>query len=170
MAEGVTFNYEQDIEIDTQALDVEWVNQPELVRRYSKEAARLEKLRDQAKEALAQGKARIEMKIRSNPEDYGISKLTENSIASAVLLDPEYQQLSAEYIDAQYEYNVVRGVVQAFEQKKSALENLVKLLGQSYFAGPKAPRNLYQEQIDYTKRRRNNAKVRMTRTRKGGSS
>ena len=36
-------------------------------------------------------------------------------------------------------------LLKAFEQRKDALENLVRLHGQQYFAGPKIPRDLPSE-------------------------
>ena len=160
-------NYERDVEIDPNALDVEWLQQPELMRRYTRHCAKMERLKNTAKEALDVGKAEIEKAVRSDPDKYGLPKATEAAIQSAILLQPRYQELSEAHINARYEYEIAKGAVNAMDQKKSALENLVKLLGQSYFAGPKAPRNLVKELEE--KRRRNDAKVRFTRTRRSGT-
>lgn len=175
--EKVDLNYEADVKIDIHALDVEWVNQPVLMRKYTELAAKLGWERDVAKEYLAQLKADLEMKIRSNPDKYGLtSKVTEAGIASTILLQKSYQAAVQKLINAEYEFKTAQGVVQAFDQRRSALENLVKLLGQGYFAGPKAPRDLspeafdsLKESVNHTKRREANKAVRMTRTRKGGS-
>ena len=44
-----------------------------------------------------------------------------------------------------YESDMAKGAVRALESKKDALENLVKLHGQQYFAGPKMPRDISWE-------------------------
>ena len=156
-------NYEEDIRIDPTALDVEWLEQPELMRKYAQHVAEMEKLRDEAKERLEVGKAQIEMAIRNEPEKFGLKKVTESSIQSTILLQDEYKRLVQDYNDAKYEYGVAVAAVRAIDQRKTALENLVKLLTTSYFAGPKAPRDLYQEHLDHVERKRNNAKVKISR-------
>ena len=156
-------NYEEDIRIDPTALDVEWLEQPELMRKYAQHVAEMEKLRDAAKERLDVGKARIEMEIRNDPKKFGLEKMTEGSIQSTILLQDEYKRLVQDYNDAKYEYGVAVAAVRAVDQRKTALENLVKLLTASYFAGPKAPRDLYQEHLDHVERKRNNAKVKISR-------
>ena len=156
-------NYEEDIRIDPTALDVEWLEQPELMRKYAVHAAEMEKLRDAAKERLDVGKARIEMEIRNDPKKFGLEKVTEGSVQSTILLQDEYRQLVQEYNNSKYEYGVAVAAVRAVDQRKTALENLVKLLTTSYFAGPKAPRDLYQEHLDYVERKRANARVKISR-------
>ena len=43
------------------------------------------------------------------------------------------------------ESNMAKNAVKPFEQRKDMLETLSKLHGQSYFAGPKTPRDLTKE-------------------------
>lgn len=157
-------NYEEDIQIDEHALDVEWLRQANLMYKYAKHQAQTKKEMDEAKERLDVGRAKIEMEIRNNPEAYGLSKVTEGAIQSAILLQPEYQKLVQEYNDAKYENDVAVAAVRAIDQKKTALENLVKLLGASYFAGPVVPRDLSQEWHEYMKekeRREHNKNVKI---------
>ena len=146
-------NYEQDVSIDETALDVEWLQQSNLMYRYAKHQAETKKAMDEAKERLDFIRAKLEMDIRANPENYGLSKVTESAIASTILLQPEYQEASKKYIKAKYENDVAVAAVRAIDQKKTALENLVKLLSVSYFAGPSAPRDLPLEWNEHIKRR-----------------
>lgn len=146
-------NYEQDVSIDETALDVEWLQQADLMYKYARYQAGTKKVMDEAKERLDFIKAKLEMDIRANPENYGLSKVTESAIASTILLQPEYQEASKKYIEAKYENDVAVAAVRAIDQKKTALENLVKLLSVSYFAGPSAPRDLSLEWTERIKRR-----------------
>jgi len=159
-------NYEQDVAIDSNALDLEWLNQPELMRKYAKHMADAKKELDEAKERLDVGKARIETDIRANPEKHNMAKSTEAAIQSAIILQPEYQKLAREYSDAKYEYEVAGAVVRAIDQRKTALENLVRLLGLSYFAGPQSPRDLEQEKLAEKSRKMENQKVKIQQRRK----
>lgn len=154
-------NYEEDIRIDPEALDVEWLGQADLMRRYSKHAAEMKRAVDEAKERLEMGKAQIEMDIRADPDKYGLSKVTEGAIQSTMVLQEEYQQLSKEYIDAKYESDIAQGAVRSVDQRKTALQELVHLLSTSYFAGPQTPRNLSAEWLEVREKRAANAKVKI---------
>ncbi len=154
-------DYERDIQIDPNALDVEWLEQPDLMRKYAKYAADVKRVMDETKERLDVTKAKLEMEIRTYPANFGLEKVTESAIQSTIILQESYQELSKEYIQAKYEYDVATAVLRALEQRKSALENLVKLLSVSYFAGPQTPRDLSQEQLQRRKQREQNTKVKI---------
>jgi hypothetical protein len=134
--------YEDDIEIDETALDVEWIEQPRLMAKYCQMKASAQKDLDYAKEHLDVVRARVDKMIRDDPDAFGLAKVTEGTVSAAILMHDDYRKANDEYIGAKYDYNIAEGVVRAFDQRKSALENLVRLHGQSYFAGPSVPRNL----------------------------
>lgn len=162
-------NYEKDINVDPNALDTGWLRQAELMRRYATHAANMKKEMDMAKERLDIGKAQIEMDIRKAPEKYELVKVTEGAIQSTILLQGEYQELSQAYIEARYENDVAIAAVRAVDQKKTALENLVRLLSVSYFAGPQTPRDishLWEEEIKEKERKEKNTKVKIARNKK----
>jgi len=161
-------SYARDVAIDPEALDVEWVQQAELMYKYTRHAANMKAISDEAKERLDVGKAKIEMDVRSDPAAYGLSKPTEAGIQSTILLQEGYQNLVHEYNEAKYEYEIALAGVRAIDQKKTALENLVKLLAASYFAGPQSPRDLRKEHLEELDRKRKNTKVKISRSRKGG--
>ena len=144
--------YEQDVSIDETALDVEWLQQANLMYKYARYHAETKKAVDEAKEDGFH-LSRTSKGIRANPENYGLSKVTESAIASTILLQPEYQESSKKYIEAKYENDVAVAAVRAIDQKKTSLENLVKLLSVSYFAGPSAPRDLSLEWNERIKRK-----------------
>jgi hypothetical protein len=142
-------SYEQDIVTDETSLDVEWLDQPVRMGKYCKLAAAAHRDMDLAKENLEFVRATLKRAIGAAPAEYGVVAgprgITEGSIDAAIQVHAEYQEASRAYIDAKYEDGVARGVVKAFEDRKSQLENLVRLHGQSYFAGPSVPRNLSEE-------------------------
>lgn len=160
-------DYELDIVIDEQALDVEWLDQPRRMGEYCRLTADARKTMDLAAENLAFVKATVERAIRLDPDRYGVKPgvrgITEASIDAAVLIHDEYQIASRSLIDARYNHDVSVGAVRAFDQRKSALENLVRLHGQNYFAGPSVPHDLPAERArrDQETRRQANARVRL---------
>jgi hypothetical protein len=163
-------NYEQDINIDPESLDVEWLQQPKLMLKYTNLAAETKRTVDLAKEKLDLIKAELDKQIRTHPEDFikGIDKITEALVSNTILSLGEYIDVNAEYIEARYQNEITNNAVRALEQKKSALENLVKLYGQQYFAGPKVPRDLSNEWVKKQDQKSTNEKIgtemkRMTR-------
>jgi len=138
-------NYSADIEIDETALDVEWLNQPKRMLQYCHISAEAQRRTSLAKERREVVKARLILEIQKDPEKFGLSKTTKDMIEAVVLTHPDYLAASEDYINAEYEQNIAIGTVRAFEQRKSALENLVRLHASQYFAGPSTPRDLSSE-------------------------
>lgn len=135
-------DYEREITIDETQLDIEWLEQPGLMLRYSRHLAMMRRELDKSKQDLDIAKAETDKDIRQHPEKHKLEKITEGAVAAAILLAKDYQDAFQNYLDAKFEADMAQGAVVAFEQRKTALENLVKLNGQQYFAGPKMPRDL----------------------------
>ena len=138
-------NYEKDLKIDVDSLDVEWADQPTLMIKYTKIAAEARMELDEAKENLGIVKAEIDLEIRRDPEKFDIVKVTESAIQSAIILEENYGKANSRCLKAAYELEMAQGAVRAMDQRKQALENLVRLHGLQYFAGPKVPRDLSKE-------------------------
>ena len=125
-------NYNKDLKIEADALDVEWVRQPELFMRYSEHCARSRTECDKAKEQLDVVRAEADLEIRSKYE----KKPSEAQIANEVLLHPKVRGATEAWNQAKHQQDLMLAAVRAFDQRKSALENLVRLAGQGYYAGP----------------------------------
>jgi len=157
-------NYEQDIKIDEDALDVECLEQSRLMLRYTKHQAHCQAEEEDAKEALDLKKAELDLAIRSDPEAFNIAKITESVVNSTILSEGGFQKASKEYQEARFENNVAKGAVRAMESRKHMLEGLIRLHAQQYFAGPKVPRNLSEEY--QRKQQAADSKVKMKRRNK----
>lgn len=166
------FDYEEFMEIDEDSLDVEWLEQPKKMVQMVKIAAKVKINMERAKDNLAQVKAELAKKVRAAPEKYGIEKITIDAVNDVVQTNAKYIEAYEEYLEAVYENDVASGSVKATEQRKSSLENLVKLHGQQYFAGPKVPRNLseqatlFREKIQRSKEVKSKIGKRLKRTKK----
>lgn len=154
-------NYKDDIRIDESALDVEWLRQAELTAKYGMQLADANQQVAIKKEALELCKAELDKAIRINPEQFEIAKITETVVLTTILSQEDYKSANAEYIEAKYEQDAAQAIVWALRDKKDALDNLVKLNGQQYFAGPINPRNLTEEREEY--QRKVNAKIKINR-------
>jgi len=156
-------NYEQDVKIDENGLDTEWLEQSQLMLKYCQHAAQCKAEMDHAKEAMEVKKAELDKDIRANPDAFEIGKITESVVQNTIQAHPDYQQAVTEYINAKYEYEMAQAAVRAIDQKKTALENLVKLHGMSYFAGPQVPRDITKEWEVKQKQKEANQKVKTRR-------
>jgi hypothetical protein len=152
-------DYVEDIRIDESALDVEWLRQASLTFQYGKHQATMKRIVDRKKEELDLVRAELDKKIRSKPEHYKIDKITEAVVQATIIQQDDYQEINSELIDARYELEIASAALRALEQKKSALENLVRLNGQNYFAGPSIPRDLTKEWEQKEKTKASNVAV-----------
>jgi len=173
------FNIEQDKQIDPDALDIEWLNQPNLFYKYSDALNEAMNRRNDlklhveaAKEEVDRVKAELDLAIREDPEEYGLSKVTETAVTSTILTQPELQAAQKKYYsskealnDAQAEVNKLFTAVNTMEEKKVALEQLVRLLNQQYFSTPVEPRNLSEEYFKKTNRNKKGAKEKVKKRR-----
>ena len=151
--------FEEDIRIDEDALDIEWLNQPRLMLKYSKISAEAKMEMLLRKENLDLVKADLDKEIRSDPEKFGVVKITETAVSNTIISHKLYKEANTAYLQAQYEADIAKGAVSAVEHKKDALENLVRLFGQNYFAGPQVPRDLSYEWQQTQKQKTTNESV-----------
>jgi len=156
-------NYEDDIRIDPDILDVEWLGQPRLMMEYCVIAAEARRALDTAKESLDLVKAELDKDVRINPEKYDITKITESAVQNTIITQRKYQTANEVLSQARYDFDIANSAVRAVDQRKDALEQLVKLHGQQYFAGPKIPHDLSKEWEARENQKSSNSKISMKR-------
>lgn len=128
--------FDEELMINENLLDKEWLKQPKVFMKISVESAEARKAYEQAKLYLDCEESAAYQEIMNDPEQFGLAKTTEAAIKSALKIHPAVVKAQNKVIDAKYEMDVMAAAVQAFDQRKRALENLVVLHGQSYFATP----------------------------------
>lgn len=125
--------------IDKNLLDEEWLHQPKL---YFKWAVQLENARadlDEAKIEFDLVKAEVDLNIRNAPDKYDLpGKITEKMVAATLLTTEEYKEVQNTFFTAKYRVGILQAAVAALDHRKKALEKLVDLHGQKYFAAPRA--------------------------------
>lgn len=138
------FDYEKDLEIDPDFLDAEWLNHPKLFMKYAKESARANAAAKLAEEKVKIIRSELSRDATDDPDrclGKGV-KPTVTAIESYYRGQGEHKKAKKEWVDACYYADLLAGAVSAFQARKLALENLVKLHGQNYFASPQEPHNL----------------------------
>lgn len=138
-------DFEQDILIDPEALDVECCRQAELFHKWSELASKVKGEVEKAKFDMDTVFARLDLKVRKRPGKYGLEDPKEAAVKATVSTHPDYLAAVAKYHDWRAESLWLDRAVDALEMKKRMLEELVKLHGLQYFAGPSSPRNLAKE-------------------------
>ncbi len=161
-------DYEKDILIDEANLDLDWLEQPALMMKYSRIAAQAKYDEDITAEKLKVLEAELDKQIRDDFVDQGV-KVTEKVVQTAIITHEDYQDAVKKLTTARYETTMARAAVQAFEHKKAALENLVKLNGQQYFAAPLVVKELTEKkQQRETRRLEANKSVKIKRHKSHG--
>lgn len=128
-------------EIDKFNLDKEWVRQPKLYHTFSTKLAGARRRHEEAKAFLELTEAELNMKIRSSPAVYGISKVTDKAIEAALAVNKKYLAARDAVIKAQYRVDLLNGAVRTLDHRKRALEDLVDLHLNDYFSRPSVKRS-----------------------------
>ena len=141
-------NYEEEMIIDETALDVEWVEQARLSLKYGRHWAECKNELTLAEENIKLVRSELIKEANEDPEGC----LGEGIKPTAPVVEAYYRNhkrhkaAKQEWVEAMFEANVAEIAYKEVSwTRKAALENLVKLHGQQYFAGPAVPRNLTEE-------------------------
>lgn len=80
--------------------------------------------------------AELDKAIRSNPESFGIKKISENAIKNCIKLTNKWQKAKERCIQAEKTRDVFKGGVEALKHRKEMIGSVVYLHGQSYYSSP----------------------------------
>jgi hypothetical protein len=151
--------------LDKHRLDAEWTGQ---VQEFAQAADQLAEARDaerRAKAKLELTEAEEKLAIRRNPQIYGFEKVTEGTVGELLTVSKKYQAALREHLDAEHAVDVYKVKVDALNQRKSALEDLVRLRLADYFSAPQAPPEA-SEKMNRVQQNHNNQRL----ARAGGRS
>ena len=129
-------NFEKDVHINEQELDLEALNQPKLTLMYGKYKVECETEMKKAKERFELIKAELRNDIRTNPNKYGLDKVTIPIVEDAVLTCDKYKKALEIYRQAEEQWEMAKIAYYAIQDKKESLSMLIKLLSADYFKGP----------------------------------
>ena len=138
-------NYKKDMEIDESGLDVEWLDQTSLAFKYGKNWAEKQRDLEMAQEEIKLIRSELIEEATGDPEKYlGAEIKSTVSIVEAYYRNHKrHKDQKDKIVQLQFEANVALiAKTEVGVTRKKALENLVTLHGQQYFAGPSIPRDL----------------------------
>jgi len=123
-----------------------------------------------AKRVLSQEKAKLELaaaeeslRIGRKPDRYDLpAKPTATQISHKLLTRSKYQAAQKEYNEAQDLVSALQIYVNAFEHRKRALSEAVKLHGQAYFAIPHVASSDIKEVIEQLQKKAARSKTKIS--------
>ena len=141
-------NAKNDLEIDRNNLELEWEKQAGLYFFYAEQSADAIEAQTRAKDAVDLVEAQLDKEIRDDPGAFDLDKLTETRIKSTIYLQGSYKDAKNTAIECTKTVKVLQAILQAFEHKKSALENLGRLFLSNYYAEPTVSDNAKEKIIE----------------------
>jgi hypothetical protein len=147
-------DYQTDIRIDETALDVEWLEQSSLAMKYGKHWAICRKRLTEADEKVKVIRAELVAQANKNPiKCCNKDKPNAADIEAFYRNSQRHKEAKEKWVQAQYELDIAEIAKNEISYtRKVALENLVRLHGQQYFAGPKVPRDITWERKEKQKK------------------
>ena len=124
----------QRLEIDEYALEKECRDQALLYAEIGELYVDAKREARAAKETVDFDKAELDSKIRSNPEEYDVAKITEGAISSTILRNEEYRKTQASFLSSQEIVDAFQILLSAAEQRKAMLRDLVSLYIYNYYS------------------------------------
>jgi hypothetical protein len=146
-------DYTSDIIIDETALDVEWLEQANLAVRYGRHWAICRKRLTEAEEKVKVIRAELIAEANADPvKCCNKEKPNAADIEAYYRISKRHKLAKEEWVKAQYNLDMAEVAKNEISYtRKVALENLVRLHAQQYFAGPKIPRDLTRERRENQK-------------------
>lgn len=131
-----TLNYfKKRLPIDQYNLEKECQEQPSLYEEIGEWVSEVRAVAKTKKEHLEFIKADLSLKIRKDPEKYGLSdKPTVASVDAAILVSNEYREALDEYLELNKLADEATILLSATEQRKSMIRDLVRLFIYSYYS------------------------------------
>lgn len=127
-------NYKEDINLNKNDLDNEWEKQSSLVLEYGHKLAYVTNKKERLKEKMKIYSSDLELRIRENPSNHGLTKVTEAGISASLSTDPTIKTYNQEIMEVSEEIGLLSIAMKAFEHKRAALDGLTKLTAQHYYS------------------------------------
>jgi len=139
-------------ELDLLTLDTLWLEQPQLVAQHGRELANAKDKLERSKAGLDVARAEVENMITADPEKFGLAKTTVSAINAAVEVHPDITSARDRLFKNKHKVDLLQALMTALDHRKRALEGLVSLHGQQYFASPRLDENGRKAVTDQTRR------------------
>lgn len=137
--ESLFDDLETDIEINRVKLEKEWVRQPQLYLKYAQASAFFQNVLADTEQKAKVLFATLKADCAEDPDTClgkGV-KATNDRCETYAIQHPDYIKAKQAIIDAKYNADMALAAVFAMQQRKDALENLVRLQGMELRSEPR---------------------------------
>ena len=162
----MTNDIKEYLDINIYKLEEEWQNQSLLFKEYCEVAVNATLAYDEAKTELARMEAIIVLDIVERPEVYTKAKITVKIQEALITTNPKYEEIRKELAQKKWEKKTADDDVKSMEQRKSSLENMVKLYGQNYYSLKPQNEPEFNEDMDEIKKHNINEQIAKVNTQK----
>ena len=145
------FDFENEVNIDLDNLHEEWRTHASIRYKYSSEVAHLDKVCKQQRKLIEVNKTKLKevtahliLQIKEKDPKATVQKV-DAIVAGHDQIKPEEKELSDsqdKLINDEYDLNMAKNALQAFDDRKTALENEVKLWIRNYLSSPTEERQI----------------------------
>lgn len=130
---------EDELEIAQYNLEKEWAQQPQLYLKYAMASAHFQRILGEFEQKAKVMYATLKVDAAEDPETclgHGV-KATNDRCEAYAIQHPSYINAKDDVVQAKYNADMAMAAVFAMQQRKEALENLVKLQGMEIYSEPR---------------------------------
>ena len=131
------YDYEKDLDIDLDNLHEEWRMHSFIRKKYADEVSRIDMELKKINERILVKKSQLVRKCKEEN-----SKFTVQQVDSYVVEHEDYINMRDQQIKVEYDLNMAKNSLKAFDDRKPALENEVILWSRDYFSTPRERREV----------------------------
>jgi hypothetical protein len=145
------FDFENEANIDLDNLHEEWRTHASIRYKYASEVAYLDKVCKQQRKLIEVNKAKLKestgkliLEIKENNPKFTVQQIDATIAGHGEIKEPEKELSDSQdkLISLEYDLNMAKNALQVFDDKKTALENEVKLWIRDYYSSPTEERQI----------------------------
>jgi hypothetical protein len=131
--------YSKDLSIDFANLEINLKDQPQLYMKYAELYTDAVSERDKLKEKLDIEKAKLDSKVRRDPDKYigSGTKLTEAAVSNYIISREEIQDINTDLIEKNRIINLYSSAKTAFDHRMKSMAKQVDLFVAGYWVKPR---------------------------------
>lgn len=151
MPESNEFDFENEVAIDLDNLHEEWRTHASIRHKYAREVAHLDKVCKQQRKLIEVKKTKLKeaisvlvLAIKELNSKFTVQQVDATIVGHTEIKEPEKELSDTQnkLINLEYDLNMSKNALQAFDDRKIGLENEVKLWTRNYFSSPTEERQI----------------------------
>lgn len=126
----------RQLKIDLAHLPEQWQEQADWMQDACRDVAEAKAKLREANRLFELTVAKLSLRIREKPKEFGLEKATEKSVEAKVIVQTKYQDAQKAIDQAKYDVDIREALVTALVDRRKGLEDEVVLSNMGWFAAP----------------------------------